>query len=183
MTDVFQPLDLKASLNSGTENIETADGYLWPAATERPGFSGLHRLPGGDCRFRGVPFALGDRKESPGEPAFIVVSGRPDERIAGSASIAVGRKARRLLFAHVCAPVDGAEASLEGTGRVDRQIPDRLRLRTWCRAGTAAAVRDSRPVRAVGPPSLSLPELPRVSPGDPGRPNRAVRRGTGGCQV
>ncbi len=109
MTDVFQPLDLKACLNSGTENIETA-------ATERPGFSGLHRLPGGDCRFWGVPFALGDREERPGGPAFILVSGRPDERIAGSVSIAVGRKTRRVLFAHVCAPVDGTETSLEGTG-------------------------------------------------------------------
>ena len=33
-------------------------------------------------------------------------------------SIEVGRKARRVLFAHVCTPVSGAETSLEGTGEV-----------------------------------------------------------------
>ncbi len=116
MSGVFQSLDLRAYLNAGTENIETADGYLWPAAPGRPGLSGLDRLPGGNTRFWGVPFALTDREKNPGRPTFVVVSGRLDERVAGSVSIAVGRKARRVLFAHVCTPVEGMEASLEGTG-------------------------------------------------------------------
>ena len=118
MSDAFQPLDLKAYLNAGTENVDTGTGWLWPAASERPGLSGLCRLPGGNCRFWGVPFALADRDETSGGPAFVVVSGRRSERVAGAVSIPVGRKARRVLFAHVCTPVDGTEASLEGTGEV-----------------------------------------------------------------
>ncbi len=118
MPGVFQPLDLQAYLNAGTENIETTDGYLWPAAPGRPGLSGLDSLPGGATRFWGVPFALADRGESPSVPAFVAVSGRQDERVAGSVSISIGRTARRMVFAHVCTPVNGAASSLEGAGEV-----------------------------------------------------------------
>ncbi len=137
MSDMFQPLDLTACLNAGTENVDTGAGWLWPAVSERPGLSGLCRLSGGDCRFWGVPFALADRDETSGGLAFVVVSGRRSERVAGAVSIPVGRKARRVLFAHVCTPVDGAEASLEGTG----EVVGRYRIGYETGAGVAQALR------------------------------------------
>ena len=118
MSNNFQPLDLNAYYNCGTENVETANGNLWPSAPGPPALSGLDRLPGGNCRFWGVPFALADREERARQPAFIVVSGRSGMNGAGSLTIEVGRKARRVLFAHVCTPVSGADASLEGAGEI-----------------------------------------------------------------
>ena len=118
MSDWYQTLDLDAYCNCGTENVETTDGDLWPAAPGTPAPSGLDRLPGGNCRFWGVPFALADRNEASGKPSFVVASGRADRAVSGSVAIEVGRKARRVLFAHVCTPVHGAGASLEGTGEI-----------------------------------------------------------------
>ena len=137
MSDVFVPLDLNAYLNCGPENVETTGGYLWPSAPGTPALSGLNRLPGGDCRFWGIPFALAERDKRSGGPSFIVVSGQAGKGDAGSVSIEVGRKARRVLFAHVCTPVSGAETSLEGTG----EVVGRYRLRYDSGIDVAQALR------------------------------------------
>lgn len=116
MSDMFQPLDLSACWNAGTQNVEADGGYLWPAPEGEPGHNALRGLPGGSCAFWGIPFELADREENPDADAFVMVAGGAGEKIPESVSIPVGAAARRVLFAHVCAPEGGEWASVEGAG-------------------------------------------------------------------
>ncbi len=116
MSDVFVPLDLSSHWNTGTRNIKTPEGYLWPAPEEDPDRTQLGGLPEGSCRFWGVPFLLADREAAPDGPAFVAVAGDGGQEVPESVSIPVGQTARRVLFAHVCAPTGGAFVTIEGTG-------------------------------------------------------------------
>jgi hypothetical protein len=73
----------------------------------------LQDLPTGECLFWGVPFRLADQGA---EKSLVVVAKNAAGGIPASVNIPVGKKARRLLFAHVCAPLKGHRATVEGTG-------------------------------------------------------------------
>ena len=74
-------------------------GWHWPAPADDPHGTMRRWLPAGECRFRVIPLTLGPESA---ERRFVAVArkGEADE----SAQIAVGHKARRVLFAHACAP-------------------------------------------------------------------------------
>lgn len=109
----FTPVPLQAQCNAGSANIRTAKGWLWPAAGPDPQQSALGNLPAGSCRFWGIPFELA----AAGKGQHLVVVARgAGKAVPAKVRIPVGRRARRLLLAHVCAPAKGAPASLEGTG-------------------------------------------------------------------
>lgn len=120
MADSFETLDISAQCNTGTGNVPAGDGHLWPFAGEDTDNTPLKRLPQGEDRFWGIPFNLVERSESAADPAFVEVRAGATK----SARIPIEGKARRLLIAHVCAPVDGQGPTIEGaaewlgTGRV-----------------------------------------------------------------
>ena len=58
MSDSFVPLDLSATYNAGTGNVESEDGKLWPAPDDAPDNTPLVGLPWGEHQFWGVPFSL-----------------------------------------------------------------------------------------------------------------------------
>ena len=113
MSTPFLPLDLSSCWNAGSANPKAAEGWLWPAAGADPEVAALHGMPAGECRFWGVPFSL-----APAEAAqrFVVVAGDAGDAVPASATIPLGREARRVLFAHVCAPVRGEASTVEGAG-------------------------------------------------------------------
>ena len=109
----FTPLSLAAHCNAGTGNIKTAKGWLWPSPATDPQDTVLKRLPAGKCLFWGIPFELGPAEA--GEQLVVVARGA-GKGVPVRVRVPVGRKAKRLLLAHVCAPVRGASPTLEGTG-------------------------------------------------------------------
>ena len=113
MPEAFLPLDLSRYLNAGSANLKVGDGWLWPASSEGGETAALDGMPAGECRFWGVPFSLAPA-EAPRR--FVVVARDAGESLPASATIALGMKAPRLLFAHVCAPVRGESSTLEGAG-------------------------------------------------------------------
>ena len=115
MSDQFTPLDLSGAYNAGTGNFESEDGQrLWPARDETPDETPLVRLPWGERKFWGVPFNLAAEGA---DQAIVLVAQNAKNGVGASATIAVGSKARRVLFAHVCAQVqEGPWATVEGTG-------------------------------------------------------------------
>ena len=114
MSDQFTPLDLSKAYNAGSGNGETEDGYrVWPASDETPDNTPLVNLPWGECKFWGVPFSLG---EEGADQSIVLVAQKAKDGIGDSAKIVVKAKARRVLFAHDCAPVEGERVTVEGTG-------------------------------------------------------------------
>ena len=113
MNDLFQPIDLSAFYNAGTANASSEErGLLWPAPEERPDDTPLKNMLTGEREFWGLPFALG----SEGAENTIVQVAQKAKGVPESVTIAVGATARRLLFAHACAPIKGEFATVEGTG-------------------------------------------------------------------
>ena len=111
MTDTFRTLDLTPVHNAGVANIDIGDSHwLWPYMGADPQRTALSAMPAGDSRFWGVPFRLGE-KEKPHWYVQVADAGRDTDK---SVTIAVGDRARRILFAHACAPVDGHWATMEG---------------------------------------------------------------------
>ena len=111
MSDSFQPLDLTGLCNAGTRNVDLGGGrWLWPHGAD-PHETALDGLPAGECLFLGVPFHLAaadvDRR---------FVAAAAGEGAEPRVSIPVGARARRLLFAHLCATAEGEWATLEGAG-------------------------------------------------------------------
>jgi len=114
MSDQFTPLDLSKAYNAGSGNGETEDGYrVWPASDETPDNTPLVNLPWGECKFWGVPFSLG---EEGADQSIVLVAQKAKDGIGDAARIVVKANARRVLFAHACAPVEGERVTVEGTG-------------------------------------------------------------------
>ena len=114
MSDQFTPLDLSKAYNAGSGNGETEDGYrVWPASDETPDNTPLVNLPWGECKFWGVPFSLG---EGGADQSIVLVAQKAKDGIGDAARIVVKANARRVLFAHACAPVEGERVTVEGTG-------------------------------------------------------------------
>jgi hypothetical protein len=113
MSDPFQPIDLSTYWNANSENVKSRDGFLWPAPEEDPNRTPLTHLPGGSSLFWGVPFELADREVEPSANSFIeVVKGGS---LSDSVKVEIGSKAKRVLFAHLCASVENGP-TIEGTG-------------------------------------------------------------------
>ena len=112
MNDSFQPLDLTGLCNAGTGNIDLGGRWLWPHSGDDPHATPLDGLPAGECLFLGVPFQLA---EADAERRFVVAAAA-GEAAESRVVIPVGARARRLLFAHACAPEGGEWATLEGAG-------------------------------------------------------------------
>jgi hypothetical protein len=108
MSEAFVPLDLRSHWNAGTKNVQTPAGYLWPAPANDPDRTLLNDLPEGDALFWGIPFHLANRKAPQNAPAFIAVGKEAGNEVPASVAIPVGQTARRVLFAHVCAPTGAA---------------------------------------------------------------------------
>lgn len=110
MTD-FRPIDLTPQCNAGAGNVDLGDDrWLWPHAGNDPSRTPLEGLPDGECLFWGVPFQL---SPTGSERRFVVVADgvrHADEAV----TIPVGQSAKRVLFAHVCAPADGQWATIDG---------------------------------------------------------------------
>ncbi|HCR19802.1 MAG TPA: hypothetical protein DIU35_20185 [Candidatus Latescibacteria bacterium] len=115
MADPFQPLDLSGYWNATTQNVKTEGGFLWPALEDDLNQTGLCRLPGGSSRFWGVPFELADREIDPSANCFVQVAASTGGAVSESVTIEVGERAQRVLFAHLCASVNGGP-TIEGTG-------------------------------------------------------------------
>ena len=113
MADPFTTVDLGEFRNAGSGNVDTGAGWLWPAAGSDPDHTVLKRLPAGACQFWGIPFHLAEKEAA---SAFVVVAGGKAEKVPESVAIPLGQKARRVLFAHVCAPIGGEYSTLEGMG-------------------------------------------------------------------
>lgn len=116
MSDVFVPLDLSRNWNSSTKNVETPKGFLWPYQKKGSNWNGLRDLPAGHCRFWGIPFHMADHEVNPDALAFVTVASGVGEEVPELATIQVGMKACRVLFAHICSPFGGEWTTLEGTG-------------------------------------------------------------------
>ena len=111
MSDQFVPLDLSATYNAGTGNVESKGGKLWPAPDDAPDNTPLVGLPWGEHQFWGVPFSLA---AAGADRAVVLVA--QEAGVSESAEIPVNAKAQRILYAHTCAPVPGEWATVEGTG-------------------------------------------------------------------
>ena len=75
MPKAFEPFELTSHLNSGTGNVETGRSPLWPAASDAdPSRTALSYLPGGVCKFWGVPFRLADPDEDPVTKTIVVAA-------------------------------------------------------------------------------------------------------------
>ncbi|MBI2501658.1 MAG: hypothetical protein HYW07_00290 [Candidatus Latescibacteria bacterium] len=109
----FTPLSLKAQCTAGVGNVKTARGWLWPSSPSDPQDTVLKRLPSGKCLFWGIPFEL---VQAEAVKSLVVVARSAGRVLPSRVRVPVGRKAKRLLLAHVCAPVRGEYATLEGTG-------------------------------------------------------------------
>ena len=113
MAEGFVNIDLRDAANSGSNNVETREGWLWPAPEDDRHRTPLRRLPAGECLFWGVPFHLG---EEGADRSFVTVARGAGDQVAERATVAVGQKARRVLFAHLCASAGDGAASLDGLG-------------------------------------------------------------------
>ena len=112
MAEPFVTLDLSEAYNAGTGNSRTADGsWLWPAPEGDPDATSLRGLPAGACRFWGIPFQIGDEEA---EKRLLVVARGAKKGVPERVAIPVGQKARRILFAHVCAPHE--DQPIQGSG-------------------------------------------------------------------
>ncbi|MBM3279532.1 MAG: CehA/McbA family metallohydrolase [Candidatus Handelsmanbacteria bacterium] len=109
----FTPIPLRAQYNAGIANVKTARGWLWPSMGADHQDTTLKRLPAGKCLFWGIPFELGEAGQA---KSLVVAATGAGRGVPARVRIPVGRRARRLLLAHVCAPIRGQYASLEGTG-------------------------------------------------------------------
>ena len=122
MTSPFTTLDLSPHWNHGVKNIKTPEGWLWPTGPDRPQDAPLDSLPAGDHLFYGVPFKLASRPPDPASPFVLVVAKCAKSGVPDSVRLPIGRKARRVLFAHVCAPLRSAiydPATERGIGTVE----------------------------------------------------------------
>ena len=113
MSNPFVPIDLTGSFNAGLENPDLGDRRLWPSSAGDPDDTPLQRLPAGDVQFWGIPFNLASASAS---KRFVLVCQEGAEVVPDSITIPVGTEARRLLFAHVCAPTGSESPTLEGAG-------------------------------------------------------------------
>jgi len=113
MSDSFVPLDMSAVYNAGVGNVEAEDGKLWPAPDDAPDHTPLVGLPWGEQPFWGVPFRLAAAGAA---KAVVLVAQKAGGAVSASAEIPINAKARRILYAHACAPVPGASPTVEGTG-------------------------------------------------------------------
>jgi hypothetical protein len=110
LPNAFEQVDLTSLCNAGSRNIETSEGFVWPYNGDDPSNTALKRLPQGDELFWGIPFLLPSHDAS--EKVFL------EARIGGETkvTISLGKKAKRLLIAHVCAPVACSGMTVEGAG-------------------------------------------------------------------
>jgi len=99
----FVPLDLTSHFNAGSGNVALGDDYLWPWQGEDVDNTPLTGLPGGDALFWGVPFCLAAAEQ---DKRLIVVADA-GKKVERSVTIQVDGAARRILFAHACAPTEG----------------------------------------------------------------------------
>ena len=113
MSDSFVPLDMSAVYNAGVGNVEAEDGKLWPAPDDAPDHTPLVGLPWGEQPFWGVPFRLAAAGAA---KAVVLVAQKAGGAVSASVEIPINAKARRILYAHACAPVPGASPTVEGTG-------------------------------------------------------------------
>ena len=114
MSDKFTPLDISRAFNAGAGNYEGEEAKrLWPARDESPNDTPLVNLPWGEQQFWGVPFNLAEKGA---DQSIVLVAQKAKGEVGDSASVVVGGKARRVLFAHTCAPVEGEWTTVEGTG-------------------------------------------------------------------
>lgn len=113
MSDSFVPLDMSAVYNAGVGNVESEEGKLWPAPDDAPDHTPLVGLPWGEQPFWGVPFRLAAAGAA---KAVVLVAQKAGGAVSASAEIPINAKARRILYAHACAPVPGASPTVEGTG-------------------------------------------------------------------
>ncbi len=112
MPDPFETVDISAAYNAGTGNIETPDGYIWPFGGGNPENNHIGHLPCGDEKFWGIPFQLAGRAAGPAEKVFVEARRAAEEMVR----IEIGFKARRLLIAHVTAPINCLGVTVEGAG-------------------------------------------------------------------
>lgn len=112
MPEAFVTINLQEAANAGSDNVEIKDGWLWPAPADDRQRTPLRHLPAGDCLFWGVPFQLGEAATK----AFVVVAEKAGNQVAEKATIAVGQKAKRVLFAHLCGATCNGGPTLEGLG-------------------------------------------------------------------
>ena len=113
MAASFTPVDLRASGNVTRTNLADESGWVWAPTGDGPNDTVLDALPSGDCRFWGIPFDV----VGPGETsAWVMVAGNGTDQVPERASAQIGQTARRILFAHVCAPVEGQRVSIDGAG-------------------------------------------------------------------
>ena len=113
MSDAFVPIDLTGSFNAGLENPKIGNRRLWPSSPEDADNTPLQRLPAGDIQFWGIPFHLAAASAS---KRFVLVCQEGADVVPDSVTVLVGAEARRLLFAHVCAPTGIESPTLEGAG-------------------------------------------------------------------
>ena len=113
MSDSFVPLDMSAVYNAGVGNVESEDGKLWPAPDDAPDHTPLVGLPWGEQLFWGVPFRLAAAGAA---KAVVLVAQQAGGAVSASVEIPINAEARRILYAHACAPVPGAAPTVEGTG-------------------------------------------------------------------
>ncbi|MBT6631031.1 MAG: hypothetical protein HOB49_28700, partial [Gemmatimonadetes bacterium] len=106
----FVPLDLTSHFNAGSGNVALGDDYLWPWQGEDVDNTPLTGLPGGDALFWGVPFCLAAAEQ---DKRLIVVADA-GKKVERSVTIQVDGAARRILFAHACAPTEGSWSTLDG---------------------------------------------------------------------
>ena len=155
MADPFQPLDLKHSCNTGGANVRSGDGWLWPYNGDDPDNTQLRGMPSGENLFWGVPFKAAS---DDADLRYIAVCGAEAEieEIPESVTIAVGQQARRLLFAHACAPsADGSEGVGEQVGVYRIHFDDGSMVEQ--------ELRDPQLLHQLGQSSLRLPHMPGVS--------------------
>jgi hypothetical protein len=110
MSNTFETVDISSACNAGTENIETAEGFVWPYQGEDTSNTALKRLPSGEEQFWGIPFQLA----APDVTQSVFAEARKGG--STSVSVAIGVKARRLLIAHVCAPIACSGTTIDGAG-------------------------------------------------------------------
>ena len=110
----FVPIDLSAHFNAGSGNVSLGDDrYLWPYRSDDVEVTPLQALPGDDALFWGVPFRLAKADD---EKRLIVVADA-GKKVDRSVTIPIDGAARRVLFAHACAPTEGEWSTLDGASQ------------------------------------------------------------------
>ena len=111
MNTDFKTVDLSSLYNANTDNIETADGHVWPYRGDDPANTLLKGLPQGDELFWGIPFQVSHRDDDGSSACFVEIR----KGKSSTVSIPIGARAKRILIAHVCASTDGG-TTLDGAG-------------------------------------------------------------------